>query len=71
MNDSTLFDLLPAYALGALSEEERTQVEAFLATSPEAQQQLRDYQSMLVGLAILLLRRKTFTRHFLKHCVTI
>ncbi len=51
MNDSTLFDLIPAYALGALSDEERAQVEAFLATSEEAREELRVYQAMLTGLA--------------------
>src|SRR5215475_12932962 len=51
MNDSTLFDLIPAYALGALSDEERAQVEAFLAQSEEARNELRDYQAMLTSMA--------------------
>ncbi len=58
MNDSTLFDLIPAYALGALSDEERAQVEAFLATSEEAREELRVYQAMLTGLATTVPPRK-------------
>lgn len=51
MNDSTLFDLIPAYALGALSDAERAQVEAFLAESEDARNELRVYQAMLTGMA--------------------
>ncbi len=35
-------DLLPFYALDALTEEEREQVEAYLATHPEARAQLEE-----------------------------
>jgi anti-sigma-K factor RskA len=63
MNDeSTLFDLLPAYALGALSDEERTRVEAFLATSEAARTELRNYEAMLAGYATLAPARKAPTR---------
>src|SRR5258707_12666628 len=58
MNDSTLFDLIPAYALGALSDEESAQVEAFLATSEEAREELRVYRAMLTGLATTVPSRK-------------
>src|ERR1041384_366173 len=58
MNDSTLFDLIPAYALGALSDEERARVEALLATSEEARTELRIYQEMLTGLAATVPARK-------------
>ncbi|MEP7288431.1 MAG: anti-sigma factor, partial [Chloroflexota bacterium] len=54
MDDSTLFDLLPAYALDALSEEERKQVEAFLAGSEAARAELRTYEAMLTGFATLV-----------------
>jgi anti-sigma-K factor RskA len=59
MNDETnLFNLLPGYALGALSDEERTQVEAFLATSEAARAELRTYEAMLAGFATLAPARK-------------
>jgi anti-sigma-K factor RskA len=58
MNNSSLFELLPAYALGALSEEERAQVEAFLASSEEARAELRAYEAMLTGMATLVPARK-------------
>jgi anti-sigma-K factor RskA len=59
MNDeSTLFDLLPAYALGALSGEERAQVETFLATSEAARAELRNLEAMLTGYAALTPARK-------------
>ncbi len=53
MNDSTAFELIPEYALGALSEPERSQVEALLARSEEARTELRVYESMLTGVAAL------------------
>jgi anti-sigma-K factor RskA len=58
MNNPSLIDLLPAYALGALSEEERVQVEAFLASSEEARAELRTYEAMLAGLATIVPARK-------------
>ncbi len=59
MNECTLFDLLPAYALDALSEEEKAQVEAFLATSEEARAELGSYQEMLAGMAMLVSPRQS------------
>ena len=53
MSDLNLSDLLPAYALDALSEAEKAQVEAWLATSEEARTELREYQAMLTTLALL------------------
>jgi anti-sigma-K factor RskA len=59
MNDeSNLFELLPGYALGALSDEERAQVESFLATSEAARAELRTYEAMLTGYAVLTPARK-------------
>ncbi|MBX3080108.1 MAG: anti-sigma factor [Anaerolineae bacterium] len=57
MNDAELFDLIPAYALGALSEEERTQVDALLARSPEARAELSSYAETMVGMAALTPRQ--------------
>ncbi len=62
MDDSTLLDLLPAYALGALSDEERAQVEAFLAASPKAQAELQHYQGTLAAMATLVPARKAPAR---------
>ncbi len=58
MDNPSLFDQLPAYALGALSEEERAEVEAFLASSEEARAELRTYEAMLAGMATLVPARK-------------
>jgi anti-sigma-K factor RskA len=58
MNDAELFDLISAYALGALSEEERTEVEALLVRSPEARAELRSYADMMVGMAALAPRQQ-------------
>jgi len=61
VNNSTPSDLIsdiPAYALGALSDDERAQVEALLANSEEARAELRVYQDMLTGLATLAPARK-------------
>ncbi|MCC7448918.1 MAG: anti-sigma factor [Anaerolineae bacterium] len=58
MDESTLLDLLPAYALGALSDEDRAQVEAYIAASPEAQAELQTYQDMLAGMATLVPARQ-------------
>ena len=46
-------DLAAAYALGALSPEERREFEAFLATSEEARREVAEYRevSALLGLA--------------------
>lgn len=58
MNNPSLFDQLPAYALGALSEEERAEVEAFLASSEEARAELRTYEAMLAGMATFVPARR-------------
>src|SRR5438105_4349623 len=61
VNNSTSSDLIsdiPAYALGALSDDERMRVEALLATSEEARAELHVYQDMLAGLATLAPARK-------------
>lgn len=50
--------LIAAYALGALSEEERAQVEALLRTSEQAQAELRVYEQALVGFATLAPKRQ-------------
>jgi anti-sigma-K factor RskA len=42
--DKELEDLLPFYALGALSEDERARVERYLQTDPEAMARVREYQ---------------------------
>ena len=51
-----LLNLIPAYAIGALDEQERIDFEAWLQTDPEAQAILADYQIVadhLVALAPL------------------
>ena len=45
-------DLAAAYALGALSPEEAERFEAFLATSPEAQQEVAEYREVAALLAL-------------------
>ena len=52
MDRDTLLSLLPAYALNALSEDERRQVEAFLADDEAARQDLRDYQRLTESIAL-------------------
>ena len=46
MNRDELLELIPAYALDALNEEERIELEAFLKEDAEAQALLADYQAM-------------------------
>ena len=58
MNDADIFDLIPAYALGALSEDERTQVEALLAKSSDARAELSSYTEMMIGMAALAPRQQ-------------
>src|SRR5262245_23936794 len=55
---SELFDMIPAYALGALSRDEKARVESFLATSAQARTELETYQRMMVGFATLAPKRK-------------
>jgi anti-sigma factor RsiW len=43
-------ELLAAYALDALDDEERREVEAVLATSPEAREQLREHLETIARL---------------------
>jgi anti-sigma-K factor RskA len=43
--DPRIEELLPFYALDALTEEEKEQVESYLAEHPEARQQLQELQS--------------------------
>ena len=42
--DKELEDLLPLYALGALSEEERARVERYLESDPQAMARAREFQ---------------------------
>jgi anti-sigma-K factor RskA len=46
MDRETLLESIPAYALGALDEEERRQVEQLLATDAEAQERLAEYEAV-------------------------
>ena len=55
---SDLLDLIPAYALDALSAEEKARIEAILATSEAARAELETYQAMIVGFATLTPKRK-------------
>ena len=50
MDDKSFDDLKDAYALGALTDEERATVEAYLALHPERQAEIDD----LSGVAGLL-----------------
>jgi anti-sigma-K factor RskA len=45
-------DLAAAYALGALSADETHRFEAFLATSPETQREVREYREVAALLAL-------------------
>lgn len=47
------FELIPAYASGALDDDDRQRVEALLAESEAARAELRTYQAILVGVAQL------------------
>ena len=46
MDRNTLLDLIPAYTLGALDDEEREAVEALIEIDSEAKQVLADYQEL-------------------------
>lgn len=52
MDRETLFDLIPAYALGALDEEEQAEVEARLADDPEARALLAEYEQLAQTLVL-------------------
>jgi anti-sigma-K factor RskA len=58
MTDADAFDLIPAYALDALPDEERRQVEALLAASADARAELRTCQEMMGGMAMLAPRQR-------------
>jgi len=49
--DKDMQELLPFYALGALSEEERARVESYLQTDTEAMAQVREYQATAQALS--------------------
>lgn len=51
MNEQQL-ELIPLYALGALSDEEAEQVEALLQSDPEAQRLLAEYQVVTENLLL-------------------
>lgn len=46
MNRDELLELIPAYVLDALEEDERITVKAFIETDAEAQQLVQDYQAV-------------------------
>lgn len=46
MKRNELLELIPAYVLGALDDDERTRVEALIETDLEAQELMTDYQSI-------------------------
>jgi anti-sigma-K factor RskA len=48
-----LLNLIPAYAIGALDEDERADFEAWLQHDPEAQTLLADYQAVAAHLVVL------------------
>ncbi len=51
-NDVHLIELLPAYALGSLDEEEAVQVAGHLATCPSCRAELLSYQAVADRLAL-------------------
>jgi anti-sigma-K factor RskA len=53
MDRQTLLDLIPAYALGALDEAERAEVDALLASDAEAQKLLAEYQGVTQDMALM------------------
>jgi anti-sigma-K factor RskA len=52
MDRDTFLDLIPAYALGALDEEEQAEFEALLSQDSEAQALLADYEVVAQTLAL-------------------
>lgn len=50
MNDDRLHDLLGAYAIGAVDDDERAAVEALLARSPEARRELARLEHAVAAL---------------------
>jgi anti-sigma-K factor RskA len=49
--DKDMEELLPLYALGALSDVERARVERYLQTDPEAMARVREYQATAQALS--------------------
>lgn len=58
MDRDTVLELIPAYALGALSESERAAVEALLAHDAEAQQLLAEYEGVTELLSLVVPMRE-------------
>lgn len=52
-NREDLLNLIPAYAIGALDDDERAEVETWLEHDPEAQAVLADYQKIAGQLVML------------------
>ncbi|MFN8378863.1 MAG: anti-sigma factor [Anaerolineae bacterium] len=52
MDRETLRGLIPAYALNALDEDERRQVETFLAEDESARQELSEYQLLVKSIGL-------------------
>jgi anti-sigma-K factor RskA len=52
MDRQTLIDLIPAYTLGACSEEEASAIEALCERDPQARLLLAQYQRIVGGIAI-------------------
>lgn len=50
MNDDRLHDLLGAYAIGAVDDDERAEVDALLARSPEARRELARLEHAVAAL---------------------
>lgn len=48
----TIRDLLPAYAIGAVNEEERASIEVALTQHPDLQDELSSYDAIFEGLAL-------------------
>ena len=58
MTRNELLDLIPAYALGALDDDERAGVDALLAADAEARALLAEYREMTEALVLLTSARK-------------
>ncbi len=58
MDRQELLDLIPAYALGALDFDERTEVEALLQTDQEAQSLLNEYQAITEAMVVMTPARR-------------
>jgi anti-sigma-K factor RskA len=58
MNDTSLLELIPDYALDTLSPADRAEVDGLLARSAEARGLLREYQETLDALALMVPTRR-------------